>query len=231
MKAAEKLCESTTVSAACESLGVPRSSFYRARQPKREPKPRPTPERALSQGEREQVRQTLNSERFQDSAPRQVYAALLDEADPEDPALEPGPIEDEEGHVLGRHRGIARYTVGQRRGLGISAPEPLYVLAIEPAANTLVVGTADELGRDECTVAEMHYISGETPTAPFRAWAQIRYRARPVGVTITPLPEGRAHVRFDAPQRDITPGQFLVLYHGETVLGGGVICTAPEFML
>jgi len=79
MKAAEKLCESTTVSAACESLGVPRSSFYRARQPKREPKPRPTPERALSQEEREQVRQTLNSERFQDSAPRQVYAALLDE--------------------------------------------------------------------------------------------------------------------------------------------------------
>ena len=78
MKAAEKLCESTTVSAACESLGVPRSSFYRARQPKREPKPRPTPERALSQEEREQVRQTLNSERFQDSAPRQVYAALLD---------------------------------------------------------------------------------------------------------------------------------------------------------
>ena len=79
MKAAEKLCESITVSAACESLGVPRSSFYRARQPKREPKPRPTPERALSQEEREQVRQTLNSERFQDSAPRQVYAALLDE--------------------------------------------------------------------------------------------------------------------------------------------------------
>jgi putative transposase len=79
MKATEKLCESITVSAACESLGVPRSSFYRARQPKREPKPRPTPERALSQEEREQVRQTLNSERFQDSAPRQAYAALLDE--------------------------------------------------------------------------------------------------------------------------------------------------------
>jgi len=79
MKAAEQLSERTSISAACESLGVPRSSFYRARQPKSEPKPRPTPERALSQEEREQVRQTLNGERFQDSAPRQVYGALLDE--------------------------------------------------------------------------------------------------------------------------------------------------------
>jgi len=79
MKVAEQLSERTSISAVCESLGVPRSSFYRARQPKSEPKSRPTPERALSQEEREQVRQTLNSERFQDSAPRQVYAALLDE--------------------------------------------------------------------------------------------------------------------------------------------------------
>jgi len=79
MKAAEQLSERTGVSAACESLGVPRSSFYRARQPKSEPKPRPTPERALTPEEKEQVRQTLNSERFQDSAPRQVYATLLDD--------------------------------------------------------------------------------------------------------------------------------------------------------
>jgi len=79
MKAAEQLSERTGVSAACESLGIPRSSFYRARQPKSEPKPRPTPERALTPEEKEQVRQTLNSERFQDSAPRQVYATLLDD--------------------------------------------------------------------------------------------------------------------------------------------------------
>ncbi len=79
MKATEQLSERTGVSAACESLGVPRSSFYRARQPKSEPKPRPTPERALTPEEKEQVRQTLNSERFQDSAPRQVYATLLDD--------------------------------------------------------------------------------------------------------------------------------------------------------
>ena len=79
MKAAEQLSEHTSISAACESLGVPRSSFYRARQPKSEPKPRPTPERALTAEEKERVRQTLNSERFQDRAPRQVYATLLDD--------------------------------------------------------------------------------------------------------------------------------------------------------
>jgi putative transposase len=81
MKAAEQLSEHTSVSTACESLGVPRSSFYRARQPKSEPKPRPTPERALTPEEKELVRQTLNSERFQDSAPRQVYATLLDDGE------------------------------------------------------------------------------------------------------------------------------------------------------
>jgi putative transposase len=81
MRAAEQLSEQTSVSAACELLGIPRSSFYRARQPKRESKPRPTPKRALKPGEKDQVRQTLNSERFQDSAPRQVYAALLDDGE------------------------------------------------------------------------------------------------------------------------------------------------------
>ena len=81
MKAAEQLSEHTSISAACDSLGVPRSSFYRARQPKSEPKPRPTPERALTAEEKEQVRQTLNSARFQDSAPRQVYATLLDDGE------------------------------------------------------------------------------------------------------------------------------------------------------
>ena len=81
MKAVEQLSERTSVSAACEALGVPRSNFYRARQPKSEPKPRPTPERALTPEEKEQVRQTLNSERFQDSAPRQVYATLLDDGE------------------------------------------------------------------------------------------------------------------------------------------------------
>ncbi|MFQ6100654.1 MAG: tRNA 2-thiouridine(34) synthase MnmA [Anaerolineae bacterium] len=143
----------------------------------------------------------------------------------------PGPIRDTSGRVLGRHQGLPGYTIGQRKGLGLAGAEPLYVLAIEPDESALVVGTVEELGRDECTVEEMHYVSGETPTAPFRATAQIRYRARPTGVTVTSLPHKKAHVRFDLSQRDITPGQFLVLYDGEAVLGGGVICKAQKSML
>ena len=123
------------------------------------------------------------------------------------------------------------YTIGQRKGLGIGAAEPLYVLAIEPEENALVVGPAAELGQDECLVEEMHYVSGKAPVAPFRATAQIRYRARPAAVTVTPQPQRRASVRFDSPQRDVTPGQFLVLYEGDVVLGGGVICMAQESML
>ncbi len=145
--------------------------------------------------------------------------------------FQPGPICDTSGCVLGQHRGLPAYTIGQRKGLGISATEPLYVLVIEPAENTLVVGTAKELGQAECLVERMHYISGGTPTATFRATAQIRYRARPVAVTVTPLPHERSHVRFASPQRDIAPGQFMVLYDGEVVLGGGVICKARQSML
>ena len=143
----------------------------------------------------------------------------------------PGPIRDTSGRVLGQHQGLPAYTIGQRKGLGIAAAEPLYVLVINLDENTLVVGTVRELGRDECVVEEMHYVSGQVPAAPFRSTAQIRYRARPVAVTVIPLPQGRVRVRFDSPQRDITPGQFLVLYDGEVVVGGGVICSAQEYML
>jgi len=157
------------------------------------------------------------------------YRRFLDRQTPH--LFRPGPIRDTTGRVLGQHQGLPAYTIGQRRGLGVAAAEPLYVLAIEPADNALVVGTAAELGRDECLVEKMHYVSGERPTAPFHATAQIRYRARPAAVTVTPLPYNRAHVHFASPQRDITPGQFLVLYDGDVVLGGGVICKAQESML
>ena len=143
----------------------------------------------------------------------------------------PGPILDTSGQVLGQHQGLPGYTIGQRKGLGITAPEPLYVLAIEPADNAIIVGPAEEMGRDECLVEEMHYIDGNMPTVPFQATAQIRYRARPTPVTIIPLPDRAAHVRFASPQRDITPGQYLVLYDGEIVLGGGVICESRQSML
>ncbi|MEA3339857.1 MAG: tRNA 2-thiouridine(34) synthase MnmA, partial [Chloroflexota bacterium] len=133
----------------------------------------------------------------------------------------PGPIRDVSGRVLGQHRGLPAYTIGQRKGLGIAAAEPLYVLAIEPGENALIVGPAGELERDECAIAEMHYVSGQPPTAPFRSSAQIRYRARPSGTAVTPRPHRRANVRFDSPQRGVTPGQFLVLYDNDIVLGGG----------
>ena len=144
---------------------------------------------------------------------------------------QPGKILNKQGDILGEHRGISFYTIGQRKGLGLTAAEPLYVLVIEPAENALVVGPAEELGQDACRVEEMHYVSGKAPAAAFHATAQIRYRARAAAVTVTPLPHGAAHVRFVSPQRDITPGQFLVLYDGEIVLGGGAICKAQQPML
>jgi tRNA-specific 2-thiouridylase len=145
--------------------------------------------------------------------------------------FQPGPICDTSGRVLGQHEGLPAYTIGQRKGLQISAVEPLYVLAIDPAENALVVGSAAELGRDECVVAGMHYIDGKLPTDPFNATAQIRYRARPVAVVVRPLPDRKVRVLFATSQRDITPGQFLVLYEGEVLLGGGTICIPRESVI
>ena len=144
--------------------------------------------------------------------------------------LQPGPIRDLSGQVLGQHQGLPAYTIGQRKGLGLTSAEPLYVLAILPEENTLVVGPAKELGRDECVVEKMHLVHGETKPS-FQAQAQIRYRAQPVDAEVTLLADERARVRFASPQRDVTPGQFLVLYDGEIALGGGVICKAQESML
>ena len=143
----------------------------------------------------------------------------------------PGPIQDLGGRVLGQHQGLAAYTIGQRKGLAISAAEPLYVLAIRPEDNALIVGTAGELDRDWCLVEHMHFINGQPATHPFRALAQTRYRAQPASVVVHPLPRRRARVVFDAPQRGIAPGQSLVLYDCVAVLGGGIICGAQDSML
>ncbi len=138
----------------------------------------------------------------------------------------PGPIVDLSGKSLGRHRGLAYYTIGQRKGLGITSPEPLHVLKIDSEQNALIVGPAKELEKTSCTVSKMHYISGETPSEPFNALARIRYKAPEQEAVITPLEGQRARVTFSHPQRAITPGQAAVFYGGEDgdeVLCGGII--------
>lgn len=127
-----------------------------------------------------------------------------------------------DGTVVGRHEGVHRYTVGQRRGMGIAWSEPLYVVAIDAPGNRIVVGTEKELYRDGFTVSGCNWIvpPGEEP---FETLCRIRYRHKPVPCTVTALLDGRATVRFDHPEKGVTPGQVVVFYQDEVVLGGGWI--------
>ena len=140
-----------------------------------------------------------------------------------DGAIKPGPIVDVEGRVLGEHRGLPFYTIGQRKGLGISARERLFVLSLEPETNTLVVGPARYLGRDRLIAGQVNWISGRAPTEPFDCTVKIRYRAPDRPARVTPLASDRVEVRFVEPVRDITPGQAAVFYQDEVCLGGGII--------
>jgi len=149
------------------------------------------------------------------------YRQFLQKEVPE--AVRPGPIVDRRGRVLGQHKGLPFYTIGQRRGLGIAAPEALYVLEVDAAHNALLVGTAAELGRSELTASQVSYVSGETPSEPQRVTAKIRYKADEAPGLLTPLPGDRAALRFDDLLRDITPGQGVVFYQGEELVGGGII--------
>jgi tRNA-uridine 2-sulfurtransferase len=136
----------------------------------------------------------------------------------------PGPIVRRDGQVVGEHDGLAGYTIGQRKGLGVSSPVPLYVLGKDAAANTLLVGPQDELGSSELTACDVNWVSVGAARGPFRAEVKIRYTAREAAALVTPLENGRCvRVRFDAPVRDITAGQAAVFYQGEVLLGGGII--------
>ena len=134
-----------------------------------------------------------------------------------------GEIVDNAGHVIGKHEGIHRYTIGQRRGIGIADEKPLYVVSIEPRKNQIAVGSADELLATEFTAAGVNWIVFDNPTEPVRADVRVRYRHTAAPATITPMPGARARVVFDEPQRAITPGQATVFYRGDEVVGGGWI--------
>ncbi len=138
-------------------------------------------------------------------------------------ALKPGPIVDRQGRVLGQHDGLPLYTVGQRRGLGVTSGTPLYVIELDPARNLLIVGTKDELERTDLIADAFSFVGGSWPIVPFSCEAQIRSHAQPVPATADPLAPGRLLIRFDEPQRAVTPGQAIVLYDGDVVLGGGRI--------
>jgi tRNA-specific 2-thiouridylase len=137
--------------------------------------------------------------------------------------LNPGQIVTRQGKPLGEHHGLANYTIGQRKGLGIASPVPLYVLGKNAVTNTLLVGTQAELGSSELTARDVNWVSGEAPGESFRAEVKIRYTAKEAWAWVTPLDGRQVQVRFDAPQRDITAGQAAVFYQGELMIGGGII--------
>jgi tRNA-specific 2-thiouridylase len=132
------------------------------------------------------------------------------------------------GEVVGHHAGIHRYTVGQRRGIGIAAERPLYVINIDAAKNQVMVGQQDELFIREFTAARVNWVAQEGPSSAIRADVSVRYRHTPAPASITPIDQGRVRVSFDEPQRAITPGQATVFYLGDEVLGGGWIVKASR---
>jgi tRNA-uridine 2-sulfurtransferase len=134
-----------------------------------------------------------------------------------------GDIIDPAGKVLGQHDGIHHYTIGQRKGIGIAAAQPLYVIGIDAGKNQVIVGDRTHAQALDCTVQQINWVSIAQPTAPIHAEVQIRYRSPAVGATVIPLGSDRAKIVFDEPQVSVTPGQAAVWYDGDVLLGGGVI--------
>ena len=149
------------------------------------------------------------------------YAAFVDRHAPTEDRS--GPVVDGSGRVLGGHHGVHRFTVGQRRGLGVSGSRPLYVLALRPESRTVVAGEARELESRRLTARDVNWIAGPPAGSDLQARVKIRYRHAEAAATLRPLPERRVAVEFDQPQRAVTPGQAAVFYDAGVCLGGGWI--------
>jgi tRNA-specific 2-thiouridylase len=139
----------------------------------------------------------------------------------------PGAIVDRRGNTLGAHAGIAGFTVGQKRGLGLALGRPLYVIDLDPESNTVSVGEAADLERGRLVATSVNFIACAPPTLPLRVAAKIRHSHQPAAATVRALEGGTAEVVFDAPQRAVSPGQSVVFYDGDVVVGGGVIARTP----
>ncbi len=161
--------------------------------------------------------------------PRNNYREFLQQE--ADGAIRPGPILTKEGRQVGAHQGLPLYTIGQRRGLGISWTERLYVTDLDSARNALIVGRGENLEVQSFTVTEINWVAIASPAEPISCQVKIRYKHEAAPAVVTPNGSDRASVRFDPPQRAVTPGQAAVFYSGDVVLGGGVIaevCKANE---
>ena len=153
--------------------------------------------------------------------PDNDYAAFLRKQRPE--LFRPGPVLDMAGHVLGQHEGIAGFTVGQRKGLGLAFGERRYVVRLDPEKNAVVLGTEDDTRQRVVDSGDARWVSGSAPVEPFRAHASVRYQSQGGDALVEPLGSGRVRVAFDEPQWAPTPGQAVVFWHDDCVLGGATI--------
>ena len=140
-----------------------------------------------------------------------------------DKKIVPGYFVDTKGNILGEHKGIIHYTVGQRKGLGIALGKPMYVVGLDAENNTVILGEDTEVYGNELIAYDLNFISIDTLEEPMRVKAKIRYSAKAADALIIPIEDGKVKVVFDTPQRAITPGQSVVFYDGDIVVGGGII--------
>ncbi|MEO0085692.1 MAG: tRNA 2-thiouridine(34) synthase MnmA [candidate division WOR-3 bacterium] len=158
--------------------------------------------------------------------PDDDYAGFLKARRPE--LFRPGPVLDTEGRVLGEHQGFAGFTIGQRKGLGIAFGERRYVVRLDRERNAVVLGSEDDVQARVVEAERVNWIAGETPAGEFRAHAKVRYQSEGGTALVQPLPGKRVRVLFDEPQWAPTPGQAVVFWQGEELVGGGTIVSSSR---